>query len=278
MENASKALIIAASTLIGIMVLSLMVYTFNRFSHTARETEGRWDKESVDEFNSKFSIYDTGGTYSINDNYSFSYLDVSSRKSATLSYKKLFDKNIGGISAVGYKKALSVASQNLDTIYDVVTCVNDAIDINYRNNNSYLYDFVEIQSSVEVIVDLNGYQNDLAFSSSKGRYLLIEPNKNIKAKCIYDVGDSISESGNNSELKEKRVNDYKSRFNSTYEIKLYDMINKLRENKIIYDDSLNKKFTVYKYYFMCKTFINGDTGLIETIKFTLIKDNKFDEP
>ena len=42
MENASKALIFAASTIIAIIILSFMVYIFRRFGATAKSTEKRY--------------------------------------------------------------------------------------------------------------------------------------------------------------------------------------------------------------------------------------------
>lgn len=68
MENASKALIIAGEMLLGIMVLSLLVYFFSRaanFSHTYQSIK---DDEEIAQFNSNFEKYmKTGVSYNIRD-------------------------------------------------------------------------------------------------------------------------------------------------------------------------------------------------------------------
>lgn len=48
----------------------------------------------------------------------------------------------------------------------------------------------------------------------------------------------------------------------------------MRDSKVISYD--NRTYTVYKYYFVGSYQINESTGLIETVKFTLYKDNFFD--
>ena len=82
---------------------------------------------------------------------------------------------------------------------------------------------------------------------------------------------------NNTRNKERNVSSLnfendktKADFNA---VKVYNMLNELRETKIV-QDSL-KKYTVYQYYFMGEIFYNDDTDLIETVKFTLLRDENF---
>ena len=58
MENASKALIMAAAILIGIIVLSLGVYLFVTFGKSAAETEEQNRQTQIAQFNSQFTKYD----------------------------------------------------------------------------------------------------------------------------------------------------------------------------------------------------------------------------
>lgn len=58
MENASKALIIAASVLIAIMVLSLGVYLFSIFGGTSQEITNIITESQISEFNSNFTKYE----------------------------------------------------------------------------------------------------------------------------------------------------------------------------------------------------------------------------
>ena len=58
MENASKALIMAASVLIAIMVLSLGVYLFSIFGGTSQEITNIITESQISEFNSNFTKYE----------------------------------------------------------------------------------------------------------------------------------------------------------------------------------------------------------------------------
>ena len=50
MENASKALIMAASVLIGVLILSLAVFLFSEFSATSARIHGEVEKTQKDQF------------------------------------------------------------------------------------------------------------------------------------------------------------------------------------------------------------------------------------
>lgn len=57
MENASKALIMAAGILIGLLIISLAVYLFIDFGSTAAEINTLNDKKHLNQFNTKFTSY-----------------------------------------------------------------------------------------------------------------------------------------------------------------------------------------------------------------------------
>ena len=54
MENASKALIMAAEILIGIMILSIMVYMFNVFAGYSEDRYKEIEDTQIAEFNNRF--------------------------------------------------------------------------------------------------------------------------------------------------------------------------------------------------------------------------------
>lgn len=56
MENASKALIIAGSILLAIMIISLGVFVFNKFGGHAKEM-ANMDEQEIASFNSKITPY-----------------------------------------------------------------------------------------------------------------------------------------------------------------------------------------------------------------------------
>ena len=57
MENASKALIMAATILIGVAILSLGVYLFTYFGNYAKDVEGENRANQIAQFNSQFLKY-----------------------------------------------------------------------------------------------------------------------------------------------------------------------------------------------------------------------------
>ena len=57
MENASKALLMAAGVLIGILVLSLAVYLFITFGASSREINARIEDAQLTKFNAQFNVY-----------------------------------------------------------------------------------------------------------------------------------------------------------------------------------------------------------------------------
>lgn len=57
MENASKALIMAASVLIGIVIASMAVYLFTSFSGSINEMQGQMEEGQLQKFNSQFTSY-----------------------------------------------------------------------------------------------------------------------------------------------------------------------------------------------------------------------------
>ncbi len=58
MENASKALIMAASVLIGVVILSLATYLYLSFSSSANEVQKQMEEGQLQQFNNKFTSYE----------------------------------------------------------------------------------------------------------------------------------------------------------------------------------------------------------------------------
>ena len=67
MENASKALIIAAEVLIGVMVLTLGVYLYVSFSQTANEVVEKTAEQQLIQFNTQYTVYEDRDNLTIYD-------------------------------------------------------------------------------------------------------------------------------------------------------------------------------------------------------------------
>ncbi len=57
MENASKALLMAASVLVGVVILSLAVYLYISFSGSANEIGKQMEEGQLQQFNNQFTSY-----------------------------------------------------------------------------------------------------------------------------------------------------------------------------------------------------------------------------
>lgn len=100
MENASKALIMAAGVLIGILVLSLGVYLFASFGNTSVQIQAENEANELNKFNSQFTVYQGRTDLTIYD-----ILTVANYASENNKYYGLDSKNRGNKSAfyVGVK-------------------------------------------------------------------------------------------------------------------------------------------------------------------------------
>ena len=67
MENASKALIMSASILIGVIILSIAVYLFTAFGGTSKEIQQQVDARVLAEFNNNFLKYQGSKKCTIHD-------------------------------------------------------------------------------------------------------------------------------------------------------------------------------------------------------------------
>ena len=58
MENAARALTMAAGVLIGIMIISIAVYLFTSLGNTSSEIYSKVEQTKIDKFNSQLNYID----------------------------------------------------------------------------------------------------------------------------------------------------------------------------------------------------------------------------
>ena len=80
MENASKALLMAAGVLIGILILSLAVYLFVSFGSTSAELHNQNEAQQIAQFNSQFTSYEGKEGLTIYDVITVANLATESNK------------------------------------------------------------------------------------------------------------------------------------------------------------------------------------------------------
>lgn len=67
MENASKALLMAGGVLIGIIILSVLVYAFRTGGNFATTTDDVMNEASLAKFNSQFTMYEGKSNLTVHD-------------------------------------------------------------------------------------------------------------------------------------------------------------------------------------------------------------------
>lgn len=128
-----------------------------------------------------------------------------------------------------------------NTVSDVVSAVNYAYNINTKNNN-------DSQASVDIIIVINADP----YKGSWG----IKPDTNVKKNFVYKINRIDSN---------QRISD----LNTGNEINLNDLLLKYSESKL----NSNTSDRVYKYGFKGVTHINSETGMIDSVTFTM-QENK----
>ncbi len=220
MENASKALIIAGSVLISLVLLAFFVFMFRSGSIIPRAQDLRDEAQAIETFNAQFASFDT-------------------------KEDEVFDSG-----SFNNKTKRYIAARELNNISDVISVANLAGSTNYINNHAYDFnERLEVGNSVEVIIDLRG-KKDLIKSQtgSTYRYYLIEPNKGVETNFVY---------GTTSEPGEKEAN--VEMFNSilSNKVSTYKFLEKLRESKVVIHNNVN--YTLFRYYFTGSCNVNEKT-------------------
>jgi len=93
MENASKALLMAAGVLIGILILSLAVYLFVSFGNTSSELRKQKEAQDLEQFNSQFTSYEGKTGITVYDVVSVASLATQNNISYELSQGPADGKN-----------------------------------------------------------------------------------------------------------------------------------------------------------------------------------------
>lgn len=170
MENATKALMMAASILITILILGLLVFTFRNIKETQDEDRDSILTEQVTQFNKRFTAYEK----EIRGNELYSLIN------RMIDYNQLIDDNAGTNKATSHDKmeikiTMSSASRSKSFNFNNIFNQN-TYDLNWFAQKKYTVATTEkadLRQTVEAIetkqenVELYGGQNKLQSIVSK---------------------------------------------------------------------------------------------------------------
>ena len=124
MENASRALMMAAGVLIGLMILSLAVYLITSFGSASAEAHRTNEQNRINEFNTQFTQYEGRQDITIHDIVTVVNLARSNNKEYDLTAQTSNNSNYyitvnAKIASDGYKANM----QDLETkdLNEIVT-------------------------------------------------------------------------------------------------------------------------------------------------------------
>ena len=158
MENASKALLMAAGVLIGVLILSLAVFLFASFGGTSARIHDTVQKNQLAKFNTQFTNYETKESVTIYDIISVANLATENNKENQLQKKNTPTTGNDNYITVRLKGKCIEGGENTD-IKQLEKEYNQKIieDIDKQNNGK-----------------LKEYNAEASISKETGRVYLIE--------------------------------------------------------------------------------------------------------
>lgn len=121
MENASKALIYAGEILLGVLLLTLMVFMFHSAGTFSDTVDKNIEEKQISEFNAPLEKY-RGRT------------DITAQDVITMgNYAKQYNEDIGSIK-------IKVIVNNVDSKYKNAYTLGNNSDLVYEFINKYSYD------------------------------------------------------------------------------------------------------------------------------------------
>lgn len=135
MENASKALMMAAGVLIGLLILSLAVYLFANFGSASAEAHRRNAENQINQFNAQFTIYEGRTDVTIHDIVTIANLAKSSNASYELTEQT--DSNyyivVNAKTATGTKS--NIQNYNNSKLEELIKYDLDNLVTTYNEDN-----------------------------------------------------------------------------------------------------------------------------------------------
>lgn len=129
MENASRAIIMAAGILIGVIVLSIGVYLFSIFGTRAADIQREIDGRVLAEFNNRFLKYESSEACTIHDIISLTNFAKKTNQAFDFDNNNINDRNNPYYLHVYIKKGAKMV--------DLTTYTEEQIINELKENSTY---------------------------------------------------------------------------------------------------------------------------------------------
>ncbi len=113
MENASKAIIIAGSMLIGVIVLTIISYIWVTFDSTSKDVQEKIDARVLTEFNNNFFKYQGSKECTIHDIVSLASFAKQNNQSIDKNSKKYINVYLMNVQGINSTTDLSTLEEEV---------------------------------------------------------------------------------------------------------------------------------------------------------------------
>ncbi len=191
MENAAEALKLAGELLIGLLLISLFIFVFNRIS-SIEETKSQQELiQQTTDFNKKFNAFEKSSMYGT-DLISVLGLAYANNKSANLEKQMFHRGDIDGFYDPEIGSSINIRFKLKDNIYKTVT------------KETY-----EVQNGISTLIDRDVNPGGEIFKANTW-YSLSADNKNV-VKTIKEIVID----GNTTQVKTKKLSTIKTQVITT---------------------------------------------------------------
>lgn len=169
MENASKALLMSASILIGLIVLSLGIYLVNTFKSFSQDYNDSMEIQRMEQFNAQFTAFSTRSNVSIHEimtltNYAKEFNSLNNLKEGDSQY-------ISVIINCGKNKEFNLTNEEQYPKTGTIKFNSYNLFINALLDGTYIYRLYGNGSDLEKFNDNKGqYQYDYDETTKKKIY------------------------------------------------------------------------------------------------------------
>ena len=242
MENASKALIIAASVILGVLLFSLMIMMFRRAALVDQHYESNQSARTLELNNSYYEKYNNN-TNTILDLISLCNLAYSN------NVECYYDEN----KAVRIEIKVSNSAQGTFVI-------PNRLDQNY---GSLMFDSGASPMPVTAYRAQELSQSIIPTDYGYGKNRIWRESNKSNPISIYDLASKS--------LNELGVSSSNDKLSKTH----YGMINYKYTDRFGEEQSATENITTYKYYFKCEgVTYHQVTGTIESMTFKYVDNGK----
>ena len=140
MENATKALLMAAGVLIGLAILSLAVYLFTTFGVASAEMHGQIEQDRINQFNAQFTSYQQRNDLTIYDVITVVNLAKNNNEYYELNTSTNSNNYITVNAELKSGSKANLERQSTEELQELIkkeTDINNMIDYTDENGTTY---------------------------------------------------------------------------------------------------------------------------------------------